>query len=74
MRVNREHYDVFRRAMLMILKHFDKRFGFRDHETELPTSIVWELKDFDLIRRASLMVLRHLEKTAGWQDSKKSHP
>lgn len=74
MRISREQYDVFRRAMLMVLKHFDGRFGFRDHEFEPRDSIVWELGDFDLVRRALLMILRHAEKVAGWSGSKKSHP
>lgn len=74
MRISRHNYDVVRRAVLMVLKHFDARFGFRDHETAPQESIVWELGDFDLVRRALLMILRHLEKVAGWPGSKKSHP
>lgn len=73
MKIRRGHYDVFRRAVMMILKHFDARFSFHDHHIEPPDFITWNVGDFDLVRRAFLMMLRHAEKVSGWS-SNKSHP
>lgn len=67
MKIYRSHYDVCRRALLMVLKHFDSRFAWRDGSVEPVDSITWDAQDFNLVRRAFLMILRHAEKASGWQ-------
>lgn len=75
MKIRREDYDIYRRAVMMILRHFDERFAWRDGEDHPPDFIVWNVKDFDLIRRAGFMIVRHLEKLSGWRKANDTtHP
>lgn len=74
MNIRLEHYDVVRRAAIMILRHFDARFGLRNSEMPTPLMVTINVRDFSLIRRAFFMVLRHCEKQVKGKVSNQSHP